>query len=68
MPTPAELFGLIIFGAVGLAAFLYGKKAALWKPTVIGLVLLAYPYFVSQTWLLYAIGSVLCLALIVFRE
>ncbi|MDR3389012.1 MAG: hypothetical protein P4L92_18385 [Rudaea sp.] len=68
MPTPAALFGLIIFGVIGLAAFLYGKKAALWKPTSIGLVLMVYPYFVEQTWVLYAIGGGLCVALLLFRE
>jgi hypothetical protein len=68
MPTPAELFGLILFGIIGLAAFLYGKKAALWKPTVIGLVLMAYPYFVSQTWILYTLGSVLCVVLFLLRD
>jgi hypothetical protein len=68
MPTPAELFGLILFGAIGLAAFLYGKKAALWKPTVIGLVLMVYPYFVAQTWLLYTLGGALCMALFLFRD
>ena len=68
MPTPAELFGLIIFCIVGFAAFRYGKKAALWKPMVIGVVLMVYPYFVSQTWILYTIGGALCLALLLFRE
>lgn len=68
MPTPAALFALILFGVIGLAAFLYGKKQALWKPTIIGLVLMAYPYFVGETWILYAIGGALCLALIVFRD
>ena len=68
MPTPAALFGLIIFGVVGLAAFLYGKKSALWKPTAIGLALMIYPYFVSETWILYAIGGVLCLALMLWRD
>ena len=68
MPTPAALFGLMIFGVIGLAAFLYGKKQALWKPAIIGLVLMVYPYFVAETWILYAIGGALCLALVLFRE
>ena len=68
MPTPAALFGLILFGAIGLAAFLYGKKQALWKPAIIGLALMIYPYFVAETWILYAIGGGLCLALFLFRD
>ncbi len=68
MPTPAALFGLILFGVIGLAAFLYGKKQSLWKPVIVGLALMFYPYFVSETWILYAIGSGLCLALVLFRD
>lgn len=68
MPTPAALFGLILFGVIGFAAFLYGKKATEWKPLVIGVVLMAYPYFVSETWILYSVGCALCLALFYFRD
>ena len=40
----AALFASMLFGAVGLGAFLYGKKMVLFKPMVIGVVLMAYPY------------------------
>lgn len=66
--SPAALFGSLLFGAIGLAAFLYGKKLALYKPMIIGLVLMAYPYFVVQTWLMYAIGCGLCLGLYLLRD
>jgi hypothetical protein len=66
--SPAALFGSLMFGALGMGAFIYGKKMALWKPMVIGLVLMAYPYAVSQTWVLYAVGSALGIALFVFRD
>ena len=56
MFTPANLFGSIIFSAIGMAAFVYGKKAGRLNPMLFGAALLIYPYFVSQTWLLYAIG------------
>ena len=68
LSDPAFLFGSFLFGAVGLAAFVYGKKLALWKPMVIGIALMAYPYFVSRAWLMYAIGVALCAALFVFRD
>jgi len=38
------------------------------KPMVIGFVLMAYPYSVPQTWLIFAIGSALCLGLFGFRD
>ena len=66
--SPAALFGSVLFGAIGLGAFLYGKKMVLFKPMVIGLILMAYPYFVPQIWLIYTIGCALCLALYVFRD
>ena len=65
--NPAALVGSLLFGAIGLGAFMYGKRMVLWKPMVVGVVLMAYPYFVPQTWLIYAIGCVLCLGLYVFR-
>jgi hypothetical protein len=66
--SPAALFGSLLFGAIGLGAFMYGKKMVLYKPMVIGFVLMAYPYFVPEVWLMYVIGCGLCLALYVFRE
>lgn len=66
--NPSALFGTLLFGAIGLAAFIYGKRMVLWKPLVIGIALMAYPYFVSQTWLLYTVGCVLSLGLFIFRE
>jgi hypothetical protein len=66
--SPAALFGSILFGAIGLAAFIYGKKMVLWKPMVIGVVLMAYPYFISETWILYSVGIAFCLGLYVFRD
>jgi hypothetical protein len=65
--SPAALFGSVLFGAIGLGAFIYGKRMVLWKPMVIGIVLMAFPYFVPQTWLLYAVGCALSLGLYVFR-
>jgi hypothetical protein len=66
--NPAALLGSLLFGAIGLGAFMYGKKMVLYKPMIIGIALMAYPYFVPQTWLLYSIGCALCLGLYVFRE
>ena len=57
-----------MFGAIGFAAFIFGKKSARWKPMGLGVALMVYPYFISQTWLLYTIGCALCFGLILFRE
>ena len=60
LPSPAYLLGAIVFGLAGLAAFRSGRRSGrrltLWS----GVTLMVYPYAVSQTWLLYAVGAALC--------
>ena len=68
MPTTTILFGSLFFSVIGMAAFVYGRKSALWKPVVIGMLLMAYPYLVSESWLFFAIGAALCVSLYIFRE
>lgn len=68
MPTFANLFVALLFGTVGFAAFVYGKKSTSWKPMVTGAALMVYPYFIEQTWLLYGIGVALCVALFAWRD
>jgi hypothetical protein len=68
MPDPASLFASMLFGIIGLAVFVYGKKQVLWRPMAIGVGLMAYPYFVSQLWLLYLIGAGLCAAVVLWRD
>jgi len=68
LPTPGSLFGMIVFGAIGMAAFVYGKKNAQAKPMIIGVALMAYPYFVPEGWLLYLIGAALTASLFLFHD
>ena len=64
----ANLLGSFIFGCVGLAAFVYGKKQTSFKAMVIGIALMAYPYFVSNTIALYVIGISLIALLFILRD
>jgi hypothetical protein len=64
----SNLFAGFIFGSIGLAAFVYGKKNVLWRPMVIGIILMAYPYFLSGALFIYLIGIVLTAALYFWRE
>lgn len=66
--NPAALLGSLLFGAIGLGAFMYGRKMVLYKPMIIGIALMGYPYFVPQTWLLYTVGCALCFGLYLFHE
>lgn len=68
LPGPLYLLGAIVFGLVGYAAYRYGKKAELPIPKWIGVALMFYPYAISDTGWLYAVGSALCIGLCIFRE
>jgi hypothetical protein len=68
LPSPAVLLAGLIFGVIGAAAFMYGKKQARFSSMAIGVALIAYPYFVSAAWLLWTIGIGLCAALYYFRD
>ena len=68
LPSPAYLFGAIMFGFIGYAAYRYGKKASLGTAKWIGVSLMLYPYVISQTWLLYVVGGFLCFALYLYRR
>ena len=48
-----------LFGSVGLGFFIYGKRQKAVVPLVCGLVLMVFPYFVSNTIALVAIGIAL---------
>ena len=63
-----NLIGGFIFGIIGLYAFNYGRKEKSYKPVVIGLVLMVYPYFVPNTILLYAIGAGISSLLYFWRD
>jgi hypothetical protein len=67
IPTPGTLFAAILFGAIGLGAFVYGKRAGLAMPMILGAALMGYPYFVSDIWLTFGIGICLCVLLFRFR-
>ena len=55
----ATLYWGLLFGSIGLAFFVYGKKQQAFVPLLCGLALMVFPYFVSNTLLLVAVGGVL---------
>ena len=64
LPTPAYLVGMLLFGIVGAVAWWHGKKTKRPTPKWLGLALMLYPYATPQTWLLYAVGTALCVWLV----
>ena len=63
-----NLMGCLIFNGIGLVAFTYGKKQGGFRPLIIGIALMIYLYFFTQTFWLYAIGVGLCAALHYWRN
>lgn len=57
LPSAAYLLGLVVFGLVGWVAYRRGKKTGRVPLLWLGLGTMLYPYVISQTWLLWAIGS-----------
>lgn len=53
----------MIFGAIGAGVFMYGKNKPSLKLLLMGALLAVYPYFVEETWQIFAIGGGLTLAL-----
>lgn len=66
--TAANLMGGLIFAGIGFIAFCFGRKQARIKTALIGVALMAYPYFVPDTLYLYAIGIILTICLFAFAD
>jgi hypothetical protein len=61
MPSEAAFFGSLIFGSIGLAAFVYGKSTMQAKKMI-------YPYLTSDAWLLWGIGAALTACLLNWKN
>ena len=59
MDNTASLIWGLIFGSIGLAYFIYGKKQKRGVPFASGIGLMIFPYFVSNTYIAVIIGIVL---------
>jgi len=65
--SEASLIWGVVFGAVGLAYFVYGKKQQMFVPLLCGIGLMVFPYFVSNTVVLLIVGSLLSAIPYLFR-
>ena len=57
--TASVLVWGLLFGSMGVGFFIYGRKQQAPVPLICGVALIVFPYFVSNTIALIAIGSVL---------
>jgi len=49
----------MLFGSIGVGFFIYGKKQQKIVPLITGLLLLIFPYFISNIYLLISTGAIL---------
>jgi len=59
MESSAQLIWGMVFGAIGLGFFVYGKRQKAAVPLMVGIALFIFPYFISNVFLLVIVGSVL---------
>lgn len=65
--STTHIFAAIIFGSIGFAAFIYGRKQSNLKALIIGVVLMVFPFFIQNSIALLVIGTALTLALFLFN-
>ncbi len=58
-PGPGYIWGALLFGMLGYAAFRRGRKTEDLRLVFSGVALMVFPYLVGQTWLLWTVGAVL---------
>ena len=62
MGSTAFLLWGVLFSSIGLGFFIYGKKQENVLVLICGLLLMVYPYFVSNIYLLVIVGVVIAAA------
>jgi hypothetical protein len=63
----AALLWGVVFSAVGLAYFVYGKRQQRFVALFCGISLMAFPYFISNAILLVVMGVLLSVIPYLFR-
>jgi len=61
MNSASTLMWGVIFGSIGLGFFVYGKKQKAIIPFFSGIALIAFPYFISNVYILVLSGIILIL-------
>ena len=61
----AWLMWSALFGLIGSAVLVYGRRQRRAAPTLVGLALMVYPYFVSTTLGVVGVGALLLAGLVV---
>lgn len=65
--SSASLLWGVLFGAIGSGYFVYGKRQQHVVALLCGLALIVVPYFVTNSWLIVAVGAALAATPFVLR-
>lgn len=57
----SSLIWEMLFGAIGLGFFVYGKRQRAVVPLLTGIALSIFPYFISNVYAMVAVGIILTL-------
>jgi hypothetical protein len=57
---PGTLLASLLVSSVGFVLFTYGRKARRLPHAVAGIIMLVYPYFISDVTVMLAVGAGLC--------
>lgn len=66
--TAGKLYWLILIGLIGMGFVMYGRKRPDTVALLTGIVLLAYPYFVSSTGWSIATAAAILLVFVVLKK
>ncbi len=59
MDSTSQIVWAVIFGAIGLGYFTYGRRQKAVVPLFAGIALFIFPYFVPNVYILVAVGIVI---------
>ncbi|MCB1209263.1 MAG: hypothetical protein KDK97_08050 [Verrucomicrobiales bacterium] len=68
LPSEAEFYGSLIFGAIGMGALLYGKTTVQPKKMILGAGMLAASYLLPGATLQWSIGGLLTVGLMTWKD
>ncbi len=59
MDSASQIVWAVIFGAIGLGYFTYGRRQKAVVPLLAGIALFIFPYFVANVYILVTVGIVI---------
>jgi hypothetical protein len=59
MDSSAQIIWGVLFGAIGLGFFTYGRRQKAAVPFLVGIAMFVFPYFVTNAYVMVLIGILL---------